>query len=213
MDFSEIERRVEAYYTEKLQQHGATARGVDWNSEASQRLRFEQLLKVVPAQGPFSLNDYGCGYGALLDHLDASDRPARYHGHDISPAMIASARARFADRPGVTFSSDPRELPLADVTVASGIFGVLAGSDEASWLGYVRDTACRMAEHSLRGIAFNMLTSYSDAGRMTPRLHYADPCKVFDWCKRELSRHVALLHDYGLYEFTVIVRFDEKRER
>ena len=129
MDFSEIERRVEAYYTERIEQHGATARGVDWNSEASQRLRFEQLLKVVPEQGTFSLNDYGCGYGALLDHLDASGRVTRYHGHDISPVMIANARAKFGDRPGATFSSDPGELPVADVTVASGIFGVLAGSD------------------------------------------------------------------------------------
>jgi hypothetical protein len=66
-----------------------------------------------------------------------------------------------------------------------------------------------MAQLSRRGIAFNMLTSYSDPERITPRLHYADPCEMFDWCKRELSRHVALLHDYGLWEFTMIVRFDE----
>ena len=53
-----------------------------------------------------------------------------------------------------------------------------------------------------------MLTGYSDADKMVPELHYADPCAMFDWCKRELSRHVALLHDYGLWEFTILVRLE-----
>jgi len=29
---------------------------------------------------------------------------------------------------------------------------------------------------------------------------------LFDYCKRTYSRDVALLHDYGLYEFTILVR-------
>ena len=43
--------------------------------------------------------------------------------------------------------------------------------------------------------------------RMRPDLYYADPCRLFDHCKRRYSRHVALLHDYGLYEFTILVRY------
>jgi hypothetical protein len=54
-----------------------------------------------------------------------------------------------------------------------------------------------------------MLTSYSDPGRMRPDLYYGDPREYFDLCKRKYSRHVALLHDYGLYEFTIIVRTNE----
>ena len=53
-----------------------------------------------------------------------------------------------------------------------------------------------------------MLTSYSDPDRMRPDLYYGDPCRLFDHCKRRYSRHVALLHDYGLYEFTILVRLD-----
>jgi len=43
---------------------------------------------------------------------------------------------------------------------------------------------------------------------MRPDLYYADPRLYFDYCKRNFSRHVALLHDYGLWEFTVIVRYE-----
>lgn len=209
-DSSEIARRVGAYYTGKLEQHGPTARGVDWNSETSQLLRFDQLLKVAAGARRFSLNDYGCGYAALLEHLDETGHEVVYHGYDVSAAMVASAIERHGGRPRCGFGTDPAAIPVADVTVASGIFNVLAGSDGEDWEDYVRATVCAMAELSRKGVAFNMLTSYSDPERMTDRLHYADPCRVFDWCKRELSRDVALLHDYGLYEFTVIIRFDAK---
>ena len=54
------------------------------------------------------------------------------------------------------------------------------------------------------------LTKYSDADRMTecPDLFYGDPLLFFDFCKRNFSRNVALLHDYGLYDFTILVRKD-----
>ncbi|MFX7953370.1 class I SAM-dependent methyltransferase, partial [Acinetobacter baumannii] len=58
------------------------------------------------------------------------------------------------------------------------------------------------------GFSFNCLTSYSDEDRKRDYLYYADPCQLFDLCKRRYSRQVALLHDYGLYEFTILVRKD-----
>ena len=58
------------------------------------------------------------------------------------------------------------------------------------------------------GFAFNCLTGYSDADRMRPDLYYGDPLWFFDLCKRKYARNVALLHDYGLYDFTIIVRKD-----
>jgi hypothetical protein len=36
--------------------------------------------------------------------------------------------------------------------------------------------------------------------------NYADPVKMFDACLSRCGRSVALLQDYGLYEFTLIVR-------
>lgn len=209
-DFADIERRVGDYYTEKLSAHGATHAGVDWNSEESQRLRFDQLLGVVDFSAPFSINDFGCGYGALIDELERRGQRFSYAGFDVAAAMIDEARRRYGDAADRRFTTDPAALPVADYTVASGIFNVLAGADAGEWSEYVRSTASRMARVSRRGLAFNSLTSYSDADRMVPELHYADPCLLFDWCKRELSRHVALLHDYGLYEFTIIVRFEER---
>ncbi|MNE88029.1 hypothetical protein D3C80_1852890 [compost metagenome] len=59
---------------------------------------------------------------------------------------------------------------------------------------------------SRKGFSFNCLTSYSDLEYMRDYLYYGDPCFYFDYCKRAFSGQVALLHDYGLYEFTLLVR-------
>jgi hypothetical protein len=59
---------------------------------------------------------------------------------------------------------------------------------------------------SRKGFSVNFLTKYSDPERMRPDLYYADPCLIFDYCKTHFSKNVALLHDYNLYDFTVLVR-------
>jgi hypothetical protein len=94
----------------------------------------------------------------------------------------------------------------ADYGVASGIFNVRLQTDDASWAAYIESALKELDQTSTLGFAFNCLTSYSDADRMRADLYYADPCRMFDLCKRRFSKRVALLHDYGLYEFTIVVR-------
>jgi hypothetical protein len=107
------------------------------------------------------------------------------------------------DRERYLGSASPR---LADYGVASGIFNVALDQERVAWEHYVIDTLDAMHAATKLGFAFNCLTSYSDAEYRRPHLYYGDPRFFFDHCKRRYSRQVALLHDYGLYEFTIIVR-------
>lgn len=200
---------VAQYYADKLQRFGATARGVDWNSGESQALRFAQLCRVLRGSGPFSINDVGCGYGELRDYLEREGHGnggADYLGVDIAPAMVAAARARAAGAARTRFAEGAVPDRVADYAVASGIFNVRLGVPDAQWRAHLLATLDALDACSRRGFAFNCLTSYSDADRMRPDLYYADPLPLFDHCKRRYARDVALLHDYGLYEFTMIVR-------
>jgi SAM-dependent methyltransferase len=202
---------VERYYTAKLAEHGANPEGVDWNGADGQRLRYEQLLSVVDtSEKRLSINDYGCGYGALVGHLASSFADFSYVGYDISPAMIAAAREIHRDEPRAKFVAEERELRPADFTLASGIFNVRLDQPGAEWAQYVLETIGRIASVSRRGMAFNALTSHSDPERMRPDLHYADPSELLDHCLRRYSRDVVLKHDYGLYEFTVLVWLDRR---
>ena len=193
---------VRDYYGRKLAEHGPTARGVDWNSAESQALRFEQLLAVVDCQ-PASLIDFGCGYGALVDHLRQRQMPLTYVGYDIAPEMIAAGRRL---HPLERFTPDLASLTPADYCVASGIFNVKLAAATAAWREHIARTLEQLDALSRRGFSANFLTSYSDRERMRDDLYYADPCDLFDLCKRRFSRRVALLHDYELWEFTLIVR-------
>lgn len=197
---------VARYYASKLEAHGTTARGVDWNGEAGQALRFDQLVRIVNAADPFSINDLGCGYGALLDYLDARGFKTDYTGIDVSPEMVRAAALRFEGRANADFICAARIDREADYSVASGIFNVRLKSLDTEWCAHIEATLDILNAASRRGFSFNCLTSYSDASKMRDDLYYADPCALFDLCKRRYSKSVALLHDYGLYEFTILVR-------
>jgi SAM-dependent methyltransferase len=197
---------VEAYYDGRLREHGTTARGVDWNSPESQRVRFAQLIRLLDTGGRFSINDFGCGYGALARFLDGLGLDFAYHGFDISGAMVTAAREHVRDLENCAFTSDLAELPVSDYTVASGLFNVKLDASEHSWEEYLWDTVALLDAHSSVAFAFNALTAHADADRMRPDLFYADPAHVLERCLVSFSRNVAVVHDYGLYEFTVVVR-------
>ena len=197
---------VASYYSDKLRTHGETPRGVDWNGEEGQVLRFDQLSKIIEDGGPWSLIDVGCGYGAYLEFLASRFEGVSYRGIDVSEEMVLAAQRRQANRKNARFlcASNPGES--ADYVVASGIFNVRMGRSDGEWWTYLKDTLDVLDGSSRSGFAFNCLTSYSDADKMRDYLYYADPCAVFDYCKRHYSRNVALLHDYQLYEFTILDR-------
>jgi SAM-dependent methyltransferase len=206
MSHADLHDQVAAYYSGKLAAHGATPAGVDWNSSESQQFRFRQLARLWEGCGRATFVDYGCGYGALADFLSESGVLGHYTGYDVAPRMVEAAVALHAGQSLVTFTSRRDDVQPADFTIASGIFNVKLDTPVDRWADYVHETLDDMAALSVRGFAFNALTTYSDPERRRPDLFYADPAALFDRCKRRFSRFVTLVHDYPLYEFTMIVR-------
>ena len=136
MSFVNLREQVTRYYTSKVEEHGATARGVDWSSPDSQALRFAQLLKVCGDE-PGSLLDYGCGYGALLGYMDAHDIGLECRGFDCAASMIAHAVAA-ASRPAAgDLLCDESLLTRADYVVASGLLNVKLDASDEEWQAYM----------------------------------------------------------------------------
>ena len=202
----EFGREVASYYSSKLAEHGETPQGVDWNGKESQTLRFAQLAQVFGSDTQYSLNDLGCGYGALLDYLWQRTQAVDYCGIDVSQDMISAARARHKETRKSRFIIADRPDRLADYGLASGIFNVRQERTDEEWSRYVVEVLGILDQTSRKGFAFNCLTAYSDYEKMRSYLYYADPIWLLEYCKSHYSNDVVLLHEYGLFEFTILVR-------
>lgn len=195
-------------YSSSLKAHGLMPKGVGWKDEASQRLRFEKLAQVIDvrtAGESISVNDLGCGYGAMFRYLDEIPyvRLTRYYGYDISEDMLAAAKQFVAD-PRAEFIQSSQVTHEVDYSFVSGTFNVKLEASDELWTEYVKEMLMNLAAMSIRGFAFNILTTYVDWKQ--ENLYYADPFMFFDFCKRNISRYVSLLHDYPLFEWTMIIR-------
>ena len=194
-------------YAASLAEHGpGSSRAVGWNDEASQRLRFEKLARLVePGEEPVSVNDLGCGYGAMFGLLAArlGSRLERYVGYEISPEMLQAARDRVRD-PRADFVAAARPTEEADYSFACGPFNVKLDASDEEWQAEVEDALRALAAASRRGLAFNLLTTHVDWRE--PHLFYADPARFVDFARRERGKSVVRLDDYGLYEWTILVR-------
>ncbi|MBT8309158.1 MAG: class I SAM-dependent methyltransferase [Flavobacteriaceae bacterium] len=203
---NEIKKNIETYYNEKLKLHGATAKGVDWNGDQSQFLRFEQLSKVITKTSDFSILDFGCGFGSFIDFLKHNQYDNfKYVGYDISSEMLEEGRNKYKGN-NIAFTDELAGISDVDYAIASGIFNVRLETKNDEWIDYIKSTLRDFNELATKGFSFNLLTSFSDKEFMKDYLFYAEPTYFFNYCKEHFSRNVALLHDYDLYEFTIIVR-------
>lgn len=200
---------VARYYGERLRRFGATAPGVDWPNRPNQELRFIPLLKVCDFAQPCSLNDVGCGYGALRALLSRRQRGARidYVGTDVSLAMVAAARRRWRHRADCRFEQADGAVRVADWSLASGLFNVKLDCPLPDWEALVARTLANLQRHSRRGYAVNFVLPPAP-GQASPAQLYRPPPER--WLAH-LARHqpgcqVTLLRGYGLPEFTLLVR-------
>lgn len=208
MSFQEQLKKIQELYSSNLIEKGVSANAVGWNTPESQELRFAKLSSVIERDTHgISVNDYGCGYGAHLRFLiqqlgvDVNE----YNGYDLSPEMLIAAKTHLDFCAGVLNLFQTKDIQTnADYSFVSGTFNVRFETDENTWEVFIKSKLEELNQFSRKGFAFNLLTSYVDWKE--PHLYYGDPCFWFDYCKKHFSKRVSLLHDYPLWEWTMIVR-------
>jgi hypothetical protein len=197
--------KIKDLYEGNLSQHGVSSKAVGWKDQESQLLRFEKLVEVIPGgTDSYTVADWGCGYAAMYDFL-REKKPGckKYNGYDISADMLHKARELHpADDLELIQSADVSTS--ADYTFVSGTFNVKFSESDEAWSTHIKETLQKLAVKTTRGLAFNLLTTYVDWKQ--ENLFYADPMEFFDFCKKNLSRKVTLIHDYPLYEWTMLVK-------
>ena len=120
--------------------------------------------------------------------------------------MAQAAHARVASLSTCQVTARRKDLEPADFAVASGVFNVKQEADEDAWRAYIWETVADLAALGTARLCVQCADVLLRRRQTPPDLFYADPLEAFDRCKRTYSRFVTLLHDYPLYEFTIIVR-------
>ena len=198
--------KVSDFYSSSILEHQATPKGVGWKDKESQDLRFKQLCRVITESDlkeGISINDFGCGYGALFGYLDERVQIKKYYGYDICPDMITAAKQKNTHSKAV-FIESSRIIYVADYSFASGTFTVQLDSTYKEWTDYIRSSLIKMSKKSKKGFAFNALSTYVDW--KSKDTYYANPLFFFAFCKQNISEYVSLIHDYPLFEWTILVR-------
>ena len=201
---NKLYKDIDNYYSDKIVKYGASPRGVDWNNEESQLVRFKQLSKIIKTDRA-TVNDIGCGYGKYAEYLIKNHKTIQYMGYDLSNEMVKEALKQFPNNKFYHIT-DLDEINNAEYSISSGIFNVKMNYSNTEWLSYILNSLKQIDMKSDDGFSFNILTKYSEKNYMQDHLYYADPLFFFDYCKQNFSKNVSLIHDYNLYEFTILVR-------
>lgn len=200
---------VARIYGRRLDQCGATAKGVFWRGEEWQELRFERLACIFEpsdaSKGGITINDFGCGYGAFFDFL--ADQPvmsdSNYYGYDIVQEMIAACRDRITD-PRAKFIRKMWATKTADYSFACGTYNMHGNANEDDWRGYVEDSLKQLWGKTNKAMAFNMLRRNSDD--QYPGLYYIDPEDMRQFLIKNFSDNVEVFDETPLPDVTFFVR-------
>lgn len=184
-------------YTSLLEKHGCDYQALNWGSKESQLLRFQVLADIGVSEGD-SILDVGCGLGDFYEWLDKNLPSLAYAGLDMTPAMVKAAAKRF---PSVSFIEGTIDALIEqrqqfDFVMASGIFA----HRQQSPIDFLHNMIEKMYEQSIKGCAFNCLSSWRDI--KDEQEFYANPLSTVEFC-RSLSSRVVLRHDYHEGDFTI----------
>jgi SAM-dependent methyltransferase len=165
-------------------------------------------MKLRHGAGRYSLNDLGCGYGALRGYLDEfhPDSAIDYLGIDLAGAMIRRARRlwrRRADARFVVGDACPR---TADYGIASGIFNVKLDEPTERWERLIEDTLAQLCDSVRHGFAVNLMAPLPPSRPAPPQLYRAPSDRWIGFCERELGMSVELVAGYGMPEYTLLAR-------
>lgn len=200
---------VARIYGRRLDQCGATAKGVFWRDESWQQRRFARLCEIFApadaATGGVTINDFGCGYGAFFDFI--ADQPVMtascYYGYDISQEMIAACRDRITD-PRATFIRKMWATKHADYTFASGTYNLNGHADPKAWQEYVEASLRQLWHRTGKALAFNMLRV--DEAEKFDGLYYIEPDSMLNFCRQHLSENIEVFDERPMPDVTYFVR-------
>ena len=204
---SALLKPVNLVFSQAVKKHGSKPKSVAWSSEEKQLRRFQifaGLFSLIPPGTGFSINDLGCGYGAMFAaYKDLPEfKNGSYFGYDISAEMLVEAKRQLED-PRASWIQNHQATEEADFSFVSGTYNLNMNADGEQWRLYVVTNLLQLWSKTRLGLGFNMLSKHSPKRQNT--LYYADPEHFFAFCAENMRGRVKMVNRLEPEEFVIFV--------
>lgn len=209
-----------AHHDEKFRQHGATAKGVDWNDHGEMLFRYGKLMEVTrrdfdrPAGTP-TLLDVGCGWGGLLQYCRDQSIPVAYTGIDVVESMVEHAgkaypEGKFRVQDVFAMEGDSQY----DYVVCNAILTQRLSASIIDMEAFANRMLHKLFALSRYGCATNFMSTRVNF--MAENLYYRSPSELLAYCLSQITPRVRIDHGYSslksgrgkYYDFTVYLYKD-----
>lgn len=120
--------------------------------------------------------------------------------------MVKMAKQLWQGRQDASFYVGSESPRIADYSIASGIFNVKQSATNKSWEELIARTLSDMYANSRLGFAVNFLGLAAPGMNVIPELYRVSPAFWTSYCSTELLAQVEVLDNYGMNEFTLLVK-------
>jgi SAM-dependent methyltransferase len=173
-----------------------------WESEWSQKIRFEMLLSNLSIDNK-SILDVGSGLGNLYEYIKEKGLNVKYTGVDILKPMVKEASKRHPEADFYSyniFKEHPYRENSFDIVYSSGIFNLNLGNNKK----FLKDAIEVFLKLSQKHIAFNLL--HIDSKKKEKKFYYYEPSDIVKMIEKS---HVNIskteIHEHYLNnDFTII---------
>lgn len=195
------------HYERCLAKHGDSHLGVDWPNARDAATRYDVMLELMRGRkGAASLLDFGCGVSHLYPYLRKNHySDITYVGLDVSEKFCEVSRSKYPENDYLCLDvlKKPHKLSNFDYVIMNGVFTEKQNLSFDQMFTYFKDLLRVIFQKTDCGLAFNVMSSHVDWER--DDLFHLPFGELMPFLHQNLSRHIVIRNDYGLYEYTVYV--------
>ena len=195
-------------YEWSIKKYGPNHRAAAWRDAKRQQRRFNIFVGLISydtSRNNVSINDLGCGYGAMFNTFKEMSQFSNgtYFGYDISKSMIETAKVEIKD-PRAQFILSHEATKNADYSFVSGTYNMKMAANDEEWQAYIKESIIQLWSKTNISLGFNMLNVQSPLREAT--LYYADPAYYMDFCQNHLKAKVRMVDLLHPNEFVIFIR-------
>ncbi len=189
---------IQKLFTGLAKRYGNSIHSLAWESDYTQRSRFNVFTEISPLEG-MSVLDVGCGKADFYDYCLRENIDVEYFGVDCSSEMMGLAKKL---HPEINvfyrdFFNEAR-YPEIDYAFASGVANVITPNNQ----NYMESLIRQMYSLARKGVGVNMLRSRTPDSCSGSGMYFYVPEHMLKFAL-SITPNVILRHDYLPNDFTL----------